>query len=136
MDQRDGYDGRYVQTGGPFGPLDGYDSQRQEEAELDHGFEPETPPHDDLEAHRARGWTTRTIILAALVLALLNAHSLQSWATTLPPDWGGQTVRALADAWSARTADAGLDKPRAAIHDAYEAKKSRTWSDLARSDGR
>jgi hypothetical protein len=127
MDERDGY---YVQTGGPFGPLDGYDSQRQEEAELSHGFEPEAPPRDDLEAVRAKGWTTRTIIVATIVLALLNAHSLQSWATTLPPDWGGETIRALADAWFGRTADAGLDAPRAAIHDAYDAKKGLTWGDI------
>ena len=116
----------------PFGPLPEHEGDDTPSDTLDHGFEPETPAHDDLEAHRARGWTTRTVIMATLVLALLNAHSLQSWATTLPPDWGGETIRALADAWYTRTADAGLDTPRAAIHDAYEAKKSLTWNNLKR----
>jgi hypothetical protein len=131
-----GYDGYGASTEGPFGPLEGYEADDTPSDELDHGFEPEAPAQDDLEAHRAKGWTTRTIIVATVVLALLNAHALQSWATTLPPDWGGETIRALADAWYGRTAEAGLDKPRAAIHDAYEAKKGLTWDDLARSGRR
>jgi hypothetical protein len=126
MDERDGY---YVQSGGPFGPLDGYDSRR-EEAALGHGFEPERPPHDEVEAARAKGWTTRAVLIAAALLALLNAHSLQTWAETLPPDWGGETARALADAWATRTEAAGLDRPRAAMHDAYERKKALGWGDL------
>jgi hypothetical protein len=127
MNDQDGY---YVETAPPFGPLDGYNSAKAPSDDLDHGFEPEEPPHDRREARRAKGWTTRTILFATLLLAVLNAHAIQTWATTLPPDWGGQTVRVLADAWCGRTSAAGLDRPRAAIHDAYDAKKSLTWDDL------
>jgi hypothetical protein len=127
MDDREG---QFIDTAAPFGPLDGYDSTRAEAAYAEHGFEPDAPPRNELEASRAKGWATRTILAATLLLAVLNAHALQTWATTLPPDWGGETVRVLADAWAGRTAEAGLDRPRAAIHDAYEAKKTLTWSDL------
>ncbi len=123
------YDGYGVPVDRPLGTLEGDEPDDIPADDLDHGFEP-VPPAGDLEVHRARGWTTRTILTATLVLALLNAHALQSWATTLPPDWGGETVRALADAWYGRTVEAGLDQPRAAIHDAYEAKKSLNWSDF------
>jgi hypothetical protein len=125
----DEQDGSYVQSGGPFGPLDGYDSRR-EAAALGHGFEPERPPHDEALAARAKGWTTRAVLVAALVLALLNARALQTWAETLPPDWAGETARALADAWTARTDAAGLGRPRAAMHAAYAQKKALRWGDL------
>ena len=41
------------------------------------------------------------------MLAVFNAASIQTWATTLPPNWGSQTVSAMADVWSSRLADAG-----------------------------
>lgn len=130
------YDGYGSSSDAPFGALDNVEVKDTPSDELDHGFEPEAPPHDNVEASRAKGWTTRTLIVTTLALALLNAHSLQSWATTLPPDWGGETIRAMAEAWYGRMVDAGLDQPRAAIHDAYEAKKSLTWGDLATRSGR
>jgi hypothetical protein len=129
------YDGFGASGAAPFGALE-VDPGDEPGDDLGHGFEPEEPPHDDVEAARAKGWTTRTVIVATLLLALMNAHSLQSWATTLPPDWGGETARTLADAWYGRTADAGLDKPRAAIHDAFEAKKGLRWDDLTNPNGR
>jgi hypothetical protein len=127
-----GRNGDYIKTASPFGPLDD-DVARIDIDDPPHGFEPEEPARDDLEARRARGWTVRTVIVAALALALLNAHALQSWTTTLPPEWGGQTLRTLADAWYGRTTAAGLDRPRAAVHDAFEAKKTLVWSDLAQA---
>ena len=114
----------------PFCALPAHEPENNPAGALDHGFEPELPPPENTDALRAKGWTTRTVLFATLLLAVLNAHALETWATTLPPDWGGQTVRALADAWYGRMSSAGLDRPRAAIHDAYDAKKSLTWDDL------
>ncbi len=124
-------DGDSLNTAPPFGPLDGYDSWRTDIDDLSHGFEPEEPAHDDIEARQARGWAIRTVVVVTAILAVLNAHALQSWATTLPPEWGGQAVRTLVAAWSSRTEAAGLDRPRAAIHDAFAAKKTLAWSDLS-----
>jgi len=118
-------------TASPFGLLEGVEAPNLPVNTLDHGFEPEAEPENDIEASRARAWTTRTILGATLLLAVLNAHALQSWATTLPPEWGGQAIRNLAEAWYSATSSLGLDRPRAAIHAAYEAKKTLAWGDLA-----
>ncbi len=90
------------------------------------GYDPggQDEPTDELAARRTRRWAVRTVLFATLTLALLNAESLRSWATTLPPTWGSQTIRALADVWSTRTAAAGLDAPRKTLHDAYRGLKS------------
>ena len=84
-------------------------------------------PDEEILAARAKRWTTRTIVVATLFLAVFNAHSIQSWATTLPPNWTSETLRVLADAWSGRVADLGLDQPRAAIRNFYEAQKTLGW---------
>ena len=125
------YEGYGAADEAPFGPLEPLHGENIPSGALDHGFEPETPEPDFWDADRARGWTSRTILIATVVLALLNAHALQSWVTTLAPSWSGQMIRRLVAAWSSRTEAAGLDRPRAAIHDAYEAKKALTWDDLA-----
>jgi len=84
-------------------------------------------PDEDMLAARAKRWTTRTIVVATVFLAVLNAHSIQTWATSLPPNWTSETLRVLADAWSDRVAALGLDQPRAAIRNAYEAQKTLGW---------
>ena len=81
---------------------------------------------------QARRWTTRIIVIATLMLAVLNAASIQTWATTLPPDWGSQTVDDLAVVWTQRLAQLGLDRPRAAVNEAYEHMKQLQWRDLLR----
>jgi hypothetical protein len=81
----------------------------------------------EIQAERSRRWTTRTLLAATLVLALLNARSLSSWASTLAPTWGSVTVRELADVWSGRMAAAGLDGPRAGMRSAWQGGKALTW---------
>jgi hypothetical protein len=126
----DGYKGFGSDIPAPFGPLEPLAQDNIPADALEHGFEPEAPAPDLWAADRARGWTS-TILIATLALALLNAHALQSWAAALAPNWSGQAIRSLVAAWSARTEALGLDRPRAAIHDAYEGKKALTWDDLA-----
>jgi hypothetical protein len=84
-------------------------------------------PDEAVMAARAKRWTGRAIAVATLFLALLNAHSIQTWATTLPPNWTSETLRVLGDAWAGRVADLGLDRPREAIRDAYEKQKTLGW---------
>jgi hypothetical protein len=94
------------------------------------GFELGAPVDAAIVADHARRWTSRIIIIATLMLAVFNAASIQTWATTLSPNWGTQTVSALADVWSSRLGDAGLDRPRAAVHNSYEAAKQAQWRDV------
>ena len=83
------------------------------------GYDPaaEDETRDDVAAGRTRRWVSRTILFATLTLLVLNAVSLHSWATPLPPGWGSETLRELAAAWDTRLAMLGLDRPRQAIHD-------------------
>ena len=94
------------------------------------GYDPgaEDEAHDELAAGRTRRWISRTILFATLTLLILNAASLHSWATTLPPGWGSETVRELVDTWNDRLAMLGLDQPRKAIHDEYEGWKGNNAS--------
>ena len=91
------------------------------------GYDPgaDDEAHDELAAGRTRRWAARTVLFATITLAVLNAASLHSWATTLPPGWASETVRELADTWNQRLAMVGLDQPRQAIHDEYESWKGK-----------
>lgn len=82
---------------------------------------------DQVLAERTRRWTTRTIAFAALTLLFLNAQSLRSWASTLQPSWASETLRLVSGDWADRLNALGLDEPRARLHGAYEAQKSRSW---------
>jgi len=106
------------------------------EAESDHplarvsrftGLKPEGYVPLEIQAERSRRWTTRTLLAATLLLALLNARSLSSWASTLAPSWTTVTVRELAEVWSSRMAAAGLDGPRADMRSAWQGAKALTW---------
>ena len=91
------------------------------------GYDPgaDDEAHDDLAAGRTRRWISRTILFATLTLLVLNAVSLHSWATTLPPGWGSETIRQIADTWDQRLSMLGLDRPRKALHDQYESWKGK-----------
>ncbi len=93
------------------------------------GYDPgaEDEPEDELAAARTRRWAGRTVACAALVLLLFNAPSIRSWAGTLPPGWGAETARRLADVWTDRTGAAGLDQPRRSIHAAWRDLRSGCW---------
>ncbi len=84
-------------------------------------------PDEDILADRARRWTSRTILVAALTLAVLNAQSIRTWAATLPPSWATQTIRLMSGVWYDQLAQRGLDQPRAAIRSAYQRQKAVGW---------
>ena len=91
------------------------------------GYDPgaDDEENDELTAGRTQRWAGRVVLFATLLLAILNAPSLHSWATTLPPGWGSETIREIADVWNQRLAMVGLDQPRKAIHDTYEGWKGK-----------
>lgn len=95
------------------------------------GLKPEGFVPIQIQAERSRRWTTRTLVAAVVVLGLLNAHAISSWASTLSPSWGSVTVRQLAEVWSGRMAAAGLDGPRAGMRSAWQGVKALTWRQIA-----
>ena len=95
------------------------------------GLQPERYVPIEIQAERSRRWTSRTLLYAVLVLAVLNAQSVRSWASTLAPNWASLTVRDLAEVWGARMGAAGLDEPRAGMRAGWEGAKALTWRRLA-----
>ena len=94
------------------------------------GLKPEGYVPIEIQAERSRRWTSRTLLAAIAVLAVLNARSITSWASTLAPSWTSVTVRELAEVWSGRMAAAGLDGPRAGMRSAWQGAKALTWRQL------
>jgi hypothetical protein len=97
------------------------------------GFAFGEPTDEDTIADHARRWTSRAILVATLLLAALNSPSIQTWATTLPPTWGSQTVDDLAEVWTSRLEQLGLDQPRTVVHDHYQAFQQMSWSDVVQT---
>jgi hypothetical protein len=89
--------------------------------------EPEVDRYEELSAARDQRWTGRIIIIATVALAVFNSASITSWASTLPPNWGTETIRLVARVWDERLAQMGLDQPRAVVRKAYEAQKAKRW---------
>lgn len=89
--------------------------------------EPAVDRYEELSAARDQRWTGRIIIIATVALAVFNAASITSWASTLPPNWGTETIRLVARVWDDRLAQMGLDQPRAVVRKAYEAQKAKRW---------
>lgn len=94
------------------------------------GLKPEGYVPIEIQAERSRRWTTRTLLATVAVLAILNARSITSWASTLAPSWTSVTVRELAEVWSSRMAAAGLDGPRAGMRSAWQGARALTWRQL------
>jgi len=94
------------------------------------GYDPgaDDEKEDEASAGRTQRWAGRSVLVAVLTLAVLNAPSIGSWATTLPPSWASETILELDHVWEAHLAAAGLDGPRRTIHDAYENWKARRIS--------
>jgi hypothetical protein len=97
------------------------------------GFDLSDPVDEDIKADHARRWTSRSILVATLLLAALNSPSIQTWATTLPPTWGSQTIDDLAVVWTSRLEQLGLDQPRTVAHDHYQAFQQLGWRDVFKS---
>jgi len=97
------------------------------------GFALSDPTDEDLLADHARRWTSRAILVATLLLAALNSPSIQTWATTLPPTWGSQTIDDLAEVWTSRLEQLGLDQPRTVVHDHYQGFQQLSWRDVVKT---
>jgi hypothetical protein len=67
--------------------------------------------------------------IAAFALLLLNAHALAAWAGALEPDARNQPIVRSADGLAERTTARGLDGPRAAMQQRWEALKAARWPD-------
>ncbi len=75
------------------------------------------PPH-------ALRWTSLVILVAALLLALLNAHAIRGWANQLPPGHWSARASTAADAWYDSVGGLGLNRPVAALHERWKSLKA------------
>ncbi len=75
------------------------------------------------------GWTTVTITVASLFLALTNAVSINAWAAELAPSPTSARIVAASEWWLATSDAIGLGGTRAAMH-----RERKGWQ-AARFDG-
>ncbi len=74
-------------------------------------------------------WATGVIAVATLFLALTNAHAVQGWFDERPPGSLTEPLRAPIRRWSALTARAGLDAPRAVLRRRWQAVEAMRFGD-------
>ncbi len=79
---------------------------------------------DPVDTVRPWRWATVTIAVATSFLMLTNAHAIQSWFDERPPGSITEPLRAPIRGWSALTARAGLDAPRAALRRRWQAAEA------------
>ena len=89
--------------------------------------EPLVPPPHPLR------WTSTVIAVAALFLALLNAHAIRGWAYQLPEGAAAERTVRVAEAWYGIVGRGGLNRPVEAMHDRWQRLKSARFEVQARS---
>lgn len=73
-------------------------------------------------------WAAGIIALATLLLALLNAQALRSWAEDFEPGPRTNRVAAAARGWEDMTATLGLGVPQAKLRKSWKAVESARWT--------
>ncbi|HEV2865285.1 MAG TPA: hypothetical protein VGX37_02110 [Allosphingosinicella sp.] len=86
--------------------------------------EPLAPPPGALR------WATTVIAVAALLLALLNAHALRSWAYQLPPGVWSERAVAAAETWYGAMDRLRLNAPVEGMHGRWEQLRARRLGSL------
>ncbi|WP_310476939.1 hypothetical protein [Sandarakinorhabdus sp.] len=71
------------------------------------------------------------VAVAVFTLTVFNAHALAAWADTLEPGPRSAQIGAIAHGLADKTAAAGMDRPRAALHGQWERVKAARWPDQA-----
>ncbi len=94
---------------------------------LDHSLSPVDLPDPPVPLARPLRWTSLVIALAALTLALLNAHAIRGWSYTLPPNAVSVRVVGAAEAWYDLLDPIGLNRPVATMHGWWQSFKGLRW---------
>ena len=84
-------------------------------------LEPLIPPPHSLR------WTSTTIAVATLVLALLNAHAIRGWAYQLPPGAWSERALTAAEGWYDAVGGFGLNRPVETMHATWERVRVRRF---------
>ena len=84
-------------------------------------------PGDPIDRAPALGWTTITLGIATLSLALTNAFSIESWGADLPPSATVARVMDDAGRWRAATDQVGLGTPRATMRRIWTQTEEAAW---------
>ena len=73
------------------------------------------------------GLMATAVVFALVTVALLNAHALAEWSDTLEPGARSARIGAIAHDLADRTAERGLDGPRAALNAQWQQVKAARW---------
>ena len=96
---------------------------------LAHSLSPVDLPEPLIPPPHPLRWTTTVIAVAALVLALLNAHAIRGWAWQLPPGPWSERAVIVAEGWYEAIGRLGLNRPVEAMHGEWQALKDRRFED-------
>lgn len=77
-----------------------------------------------------RGWLSRVMLWALVLVATANAVSCTTWAETLSARPETEAMRGVALAWGEYTRARGLDTGRTALRQAWMSRRSLGWTDL------
>jgi len=69
-------------------------------------------------------WTTTAIAIAALLLALLNAHAIRGWSYQLTPNAASARIVTAAEAWYDTVGRAGLNRPVETMHGWWQSARA------------
>lgn len=84
---------------------------------------------DPIDAAWPWRWTSTVIAVATALLFVLNAHAIGDWFDELMPSAATEPLRVPINGWTERTARAGLDAPRARLHELWQRVRAARFGD-------
>lgn len=95
--------------------------------DLTYRLSPVDLPEPMISPHPLR-WTTIVIAVAAVVLALLNAPAIRSWARQLPPGAWSERAVIAAEGWYVMVGRVGLNQPVETMHREWKGVREARFS--------
>jgi hypothetical protein len=98
---------------------------------LAHSLSPVDLPEPPEPLPRPLRWTSLVIALAALILAVLNAHAIRGWSYQLPPGAVSARIVVAAEGWHDRLDRIGLNRPSEAMRGWWRSARDRRFEGQA-----
>ena len=94
---------------------------------LAHSLSPVDLPEPTAALPQPLRWTSLVIALAALSLAMLNAHAIRGWSYQLPPGAVSARIVVVAEGWHDRLDGIGLNRPSETLRGWWRSARDRRF---------
>ena len=101
---------------------------------LAHSLSPVDLPEPAAPLSHPLRWTNLVIALAALILAVLNAHAIRGWSYQLPPGAISARIVVAAEGWHDQLDGIGLNRPSEAMRLWWRSVRARRFEGQASPD--